>query len=535
MEDLFEIISRISRQVRLNGEEKSRVRADLFEVIKYHPVRNAKGGRHIQQRSYIISPFYSFMLKPIPIAALAIVLFLGSISGAAANTLPGDILYPVKIASENVVTAFAFSPEKKAERNIILVERRLKEAETLIARGDFTPKVAMAIESKVADTNAEAAKNIILLKKQNKLGEAISVSSNLEIALGAHKKVLEDLAAVAPQKATAEGAAAETFVAPLVRSVQEQKDAATKVRTDIESLPAVQTEPSLTKLVEDLNASRIVQGKTKVEEVENSFPTPLPVTVPKPVVRDVYIEKMSPSAGAVGTKVTLTGYGFMLMYVKAPDVETGETYVNFGGGYVKATGNASTLTFIVPEGITPRCVFVEDKIQPRCTAPSRKTIPGEYAVSVVTPEGASNAVTFKVIEAGDTPDPNPEVKLKPNLEGISVGVSTDKQYYNPGEDVVINITAKNIASNSVTLHFNNGCQATYAIATNDGESKSQIPGDTRICTMATTEMTIAPGTSYTWTRVQSGKNLSYGQYEITGIVGDLGKASAKIFVYGGGM
>lgn len=399
--------------VRLSDEEKAAARARVIAFMEYHRVRNAADDRHISQRSGIINPFFSFMFKPIPIVALAIVLLLGGVSGVAASTLPGDTLYPVKLASESVITAFIFSPEKKAERNTALAERRLKEAETLIARGDFTPPIAAAVESKIAEMSAKVAENINLLKEQNKLDKAITISSAFEIALGAHEEVLGKIAATAPQKAAAEGAATETFVAPLVQSIQEHKDAAAKIRTDIESLPAVQAEPTLTKLIEDLNANRATRGETKVKEVEDSFPTPLPM----PISRDVYIEKISPSAGMVGAEVTLSGYGFIRYYVRAPDAETGETYVNFGGGYVKASGTGSTLTFTIPEGITPRCVFVEDKIQPRCTAPSRKTIPGEYAVSVVTPWGTSNTVTFKVVEFML---PNPEPTPVPTTEGTTL-------------------------------------------------------------------------------------------------------------------
>src|SRR3989344_5059718 len=173
MENLFEKISRISKSIRLNEEEKARTRENLIEFMKYHPVRNVENERHIQQRSYIISPFYLFMLKPIPIVALAVVLLLGGISGAAANTLPGDTLYPVKIASESVVTAFAFSPEKKAERNIALAERRLEEGETLTPQGKLTAPFAATLQEKVENYTNAVEVNLNKLTEENKLDKAI--------------------------------------------------------------------------------------------------------------------------------------------------------------------------------------------------------------------------------------------------------------------------------------------------------------------------------------------------------------------------
>ena len=527
MENLFEKISRISKSIRLNEEEKARTRENLIEFMKYHPVRNVENERHIQQRSYIISPFYLFMLKPIPIVALAVVLLLGGISGAAANTLPGDTLYPVKIASESVVTAFAFSPEKKAERNIALAERRLEEAETLMTQGKLTAPFAATLQEKVENYTNAVEVNLNKLTEENKLDKAIRISSNFEVALNAHEIVLGKIAV---NFKTPTVTSSEDVTTTFTKLVQEQKDAATKIRVDVESLPAVQVEPMLMKLVEDLSASRAIQGETKVKEVEDKIIIDFP-PYERPEVRSAYIQKASPSAGMVGTKITLTGYGFMRLYVRAPDGETGETYVNFGGGYVKASGDSATLTFTVPEGIAPKCAFVVKKDEPICMVAMRKTTPGEYAIKVMTPWGESNAIIFKVIEF-IAPDPNPEPTPMPNPMGISVETSTDKRYYNVGDGITITITAKNTTKDLITLRFKDGCQATYAIAFYDGGSKSQSYEDTRICTTVITEVTIAPGASRSWTRVYTG-NLSYGQYEITGIVGSYGQASTKIFVYGG--
>lgn len=386
MENFFQKITRASKEERLSEKEKNNARSALLEFMESRPVRKAEDIRHIQGWPDIITKFYSFMLRPIPIAILALALFLGGISGVAAGALPGDTLYPVKIASESVVTAFAFSPEKKAERNIALAERRLQEAETLLARGELTPPTAMAVKNAVADTSAAAAKNIALLKEQNKLDKALSLSSSFEIALGAHETVLGRVAETVPPTE----AASESVAAPIVTLVKEQKDAAVLFRSELEGVIASQPEPTLTKLAEDLSASREAQSETKVEQVEeqiNFFPDRLEI----PRVR---IEEMTPSAGAIGTKVTLSGYAFKQYSLNKP---FGETYINFGDGYVKATGNAGTLTFIVPESIVPKCALETDKNKPRCMVPVRKTAPGVYMVNVVTPWGESNAMMFKVI------------------------------------------------------------------------------------------------------------------------------------------
>ena len=65
-------------------------------------------------------------------AIIAILLIGGGTVTASANSLPGDMLYSVKIATENVREFFTFSDEAKANLYIELAERRVTEVELLI-------------------------------------------------------------------------------------------------------------------------------------------------------------------------------------------------------------------------------------------------------------------------------------------------------------------------------------------------------------------------------------------------------------------
>lgn len=75
----------------------------------------------------------------VPVAALVVVVGLaGSGAGvvyAAQNSLPGEVLYPVKIGSENVRLAFTLAPESKARLNLELAGRRVDEAVAQSERG----------------------------------------------------------------------------------------------------------------------------------------------------------------------------------------------------------------------------------------------------------------------------------------------------------------------------------------------------------------------------------------------------------------
>jgi hypothetical protein len=68
----------------------------------------------------------------------AVVVVIGSLVGFSTSSLPGTLLYPVKMATEEVRLAFAFSPEAKLKLEAELVDRRIEEIATLAQKGDVS-------------------------------------------------------------------------------------------------------------------------------------------------------------------------------------------------------------------------------------------------------------------------------------------------------------------------------------------------------------------------------------------------------------
>jgi len=69
---------------------------------------------------------------------IAVALTLSALGGtvyAARDNLPGDALYPVKAATEQVVMRFAGNDIARAERGLVFAERRLDEIAELVAQG----------------------------------------------------------------------------------------------------------------------------------------------------------------------------------------------------------------------------------------------------------------------------------------------------------------------------------------------------------------------------------------------------------------
>lgn len=93
--------------------------------------------------------FFGFFSSTKVKVALALVVFsFTSITTyASLNSLPGDILYPIKTkVLEKVADAVTFSSESKARRNSIKLERRIKEFEDLAEKGRLDEKKVRSIE-----------------------------------------------------------------------------------------------------------------------------------------------------------------------------------------------------------------------------------------------------------------------------------------------------------------------------------------------------------------------------------------------------
>jgi len=83
----------------------------------------------------------------------------GTVS-AAAGSLPGSPLYPVKQATETMVSWMAFTPQLRTHVHLAWAERRLREAEALMARdgaADESVLAAMEHETEQALVAAEQA------------------------------------------------------------------------------------------------------------------------------------------------------------------------------------------------------------------------------------------------------------------------------------------------------------------------------------------------------------------------------------------
>jgi hypothetical protein len=136
--------------------------------------------------------------RRLAVASLVVVLLLcgvlsaGTVS-AASTSLPGSPLYPVKRATEVVVSAAAFTPELQARVHLAWAERRLREIEVLIERD------GMVDEALLADLDTETEQALAAAEESGRVGQLEAAASHTEHQKAVLERVLQKAPPAAKQ------------------------------------------------------------------------------------------------------------------------------------------------------------------------------------------------------------------------------------------------------------------------------------------------------------------------------------------------
>lgn len=181
----------------MTRDEKSRIRVFLVSLSKPNI---------LNYRKSIKSPFSAFSFsnfnlvtnfRNVGAAALILILASTGVSFAAEGTLPGDLLYPVKVnVNEEVRGALTTSNTAKMNWEKERVVRRVEETETLIKTKKFTTKRKLQAETALITqmkTFATAAAETSIIDPN----AVIAATAELEPALKVHQEVIADIAATA--------------------------------------------------------------------------------------------------------------------------------------------------------------------------------------------------------------------------------------------------------------------------------------------------------------------------------------------------
>jgi len=190
MKNIFQKI----KEEKLTPDEKAKMLSVLKDFVKKTPIEISSVKKTIKSPFYL--PIFNTIKQrkfAIPTAFLLIFILTTSTTFGAMNSLPGDILYPVKIFNENVKSAVAVGAKAKARVSTEQAISRLEEAERLAKRGNLTPEKAEEIKIKFEEHSDEIKKNIEDLKKEGNSDFAKEVSSHFKDSIGSQKEKINKL------------------------------------------------------------------------------------------------------------------------------------------------------------------------------------------------------------------------------------------------------------------------------------------------------------------------------------------------------
>ncbi len=184
-EEIHELFS-IAKENSLSHEEKTEGALFLKNFIEKHG--------SVKSKFLFTSPFVKSRQLVVVVLTL-ILIFGGSVTAyAAGNSLPGDLLYPIKInVNEKLEIALARGTEAKARIAVKHTVVRIDEIEKLTIKGKIDDSKDEFFNTILDAQSKRVRDNILKLKEEGRIDAAIIISSDLENSLIDRKKNLENI------------------------------------------------------------------------------------------------------------------------------------------------------------------------------------------------------------------------------------------------------------------------------------------------------------------------------------------------------
>jgi len=308
---------KLMRMVRLEKGEKNAVRDNLVFFMNRNPVISDQFGRQVLYRSNSLFSLYKLNFSTMPLLIILALFVGGGASFAAEGSIPGDILYPVKVnVNEKVGSWVRLSDEAEARWNVRLVEERLIEAEELAANGKLDADARVRLEANF-ERHANKVESRISALSDADAKAAADIVSNLKTSLSAHDRILLNIGVSLDGQT-------ETEINLFLAKIRKEKRDAENTQKSEEREAVAQAD------VESAARGRMNAAENKIDEVEK------------------YINKNSKRLSAAGvvsanTRLTLAKTTLAQGKVKLDAKAYAEAFVLFG----KAHGVAQEAKLLV--------------------------------------------------------------------------------------------------------------------------------------------------------------------------------------------
>jgi len=179
-----QVWNRVAQRTFHKGETALPVRNSFIGRLYY------RGLRSIPRKSYAFHNMGAYT-----VACLILTLITSStLSVFAQDTLPGDLLYPVKTqVNEKILVVLASTPEEKAKREAVLAARRLEEAETLVLVGKGDPLLIAQVNEAFSAHAQNFQKQLEKLQEQKKFSKIVNVGVFFQTRIAVHAAILRDI------------------------------------------------------------------------------------------------------------------------------------------------------------------------------------------------------------------------------------------------------------------------------------------------------------------------------------------------------
>lgn len=240
MDNLEKFIKKV-KGIYLSRGEKATIRQSVLNFISQNPVRSEPSPRLIYGSNIFFFNHFN-LTKTMAILLIISLMIGGGVGLAAEQALPGDSLYRVKIGlNEEVKGWLLVSEEARANWEVERIQRRLEEAEEMASRGSLNVETRAVIEANFQAQSEKVKARIAKFEGKENFNAAVGVSSNFEVALRVHERILAELldeetdavlkVEIRPIKVRVSSEASEAK-----KSREENEDkVSVKVRVDIES------------------------------------------------------------------------------------------------------------------------------------------------------------------------------------------------------------------------------------------------------------------------------------------------------------
>ncbi len=195
MKRFSEQLKKQSNQTRMSVAEKRDLTERLTAYMEYHPLPKERAEMTVAAPTEVVSESFTLVRFNTPqvrsFLGVFTVLLIIVVPIVAERSVPGDVLYPVKVQfNEEVRSSLSLSPYQKVEWETERLERRISEARLLASEGKLTEAVQAEV-AKAVKGHSDAAQAEIAAITASDSDEGALAGITFNAALEVQSEVLE--------------------------------------------------------------------------------------------------------------------------------------------------------------------------------------------------------------------------------------------------------------------------------------------------------------------------------------------------------